>query len=63
MNQNNRMTAVVCHGPRDCRVEQVVRPDPGPRETVNGYALDEWDEAIRVANSPGPAKVLLKPVA
>ena len=23
---NNRMTAVVCHGPEDYRVEQVARP-------------------------------------
>ncbi len=31
---NNRMTAVVCHGPEDYRVEQVARPHPGPREMV-----------------------------
>ena len=29
---NSRMTAIVCHGPRDYRVEQVPRPAPGPRE-------------------------------
>ena len=29
---NNRMTAVVCHGPEDYRVEQVARPVPGARE-------------------------------
>ncbi len=34
MSQNNRMTAVVCHGPEDYRVEQVARPHPGPREMV-----------------------------
>ena len=32
--QNNRMTAVVCHGPEDYRVEQVDRPTPGPSEMV-----------------------------
>ncbi len=31
---NNRMTAVVCHGPEDYRVEQVARPQPGAREMV-----------------------------
>ena len=35
MSQSNtRMTAVVCHGPEDYRVEQVERPVPGPRELV-----------------------------
>jgi erythritol/L-threitol dehydrogenase len=34
MTQNNRMTAVVCHGPEDYRVEQVERPHPGQREMV-----------------------------
>ena len=28
---NNRMTAIVCHGPQDYRVEQVPRPVPGAR--------------------------------
>ena len=32
--RNNRMTAIVCHGPRDYRVEQVARPVPGAREMV-----------------------------
>ena len=27
---NRRMTAIVCHGPDDYRVEQVERPIPGP---------------------------------
>ena len=31
---NSRMTAVVCHGPEDYRVEQVERPIAGPRELV-----------------------------
>jgi threonine dehydrogenase-like Zn-dependent dehydrogenase len=31
---NDRMTAVVCHGPEDYRVEQVARPTPGAREMV-----------------------------
>ena len=31
---NSRMTAVVCHGPEDYRVEQVERPMAGPRELV-----------------------------
>jgi threonine dehydrogenase-like Zn-dependent dehydrogenase len=31
---NNRMTAVVCHGPKDYRVEQLPRPTPGAREMV-----------------------------
>ena len=31
---NSRMTAVVCHGPEDYRVEQVERPTAGPRELV-----------------------------
>jgi len=30
----SRMTAIVCHGPKDYRVEQVDRPQPGPRELV-----------------------------
>lgn len=31
---NTRMTAIVCHGPEDYRVEQIERPMPGPREMV-----------------------------
>lgn len=31
---NRRMTAIVCHGPEDYRVEQVERPSPGPGELV-----------------------------
>jgi len=31
---NRRMTAIVCHGPEDYRVEQVERPVPGEREMV-----------------------------
>ncbi len=31
---NSRMTAIVCHGPEDYRVEQVERPTAGPRELV-----------------------------
>lgn len=31
---NYTMTAIVCHGPKDYRVEQVVRPEAGPRELV-----------------------------
>ena len=31
---NDRMTAIVCHGPEDYRVEQVQRPTAGPRELV-----------------------------
>lgn len=31
---NNRMTAIVCHGPEDYRVEQKDRPSPGPGEMV-----------------------------
>ncbi len=31
---NSRMTAVVCHGPEDYRVEEVERPAAGPRELV-----------------------------
>ncbi len=34
MPANNRMTAIVCHGPEDYRVEQVERPTAGPRELV-----------------------------
>ena len=33
-NSNTRMTAVVCHGPEDYRVESVERPSAGPRELV-----------------------------
>ena len=29
-----RMTAVVCHGPEDYRVEQVAKPRPGANELV-----------------------------
>ena len=32
--KNTRMTAVVCHGPEDYRVEQIERPTPGQRELV-----------------------------
>jgi erythritol/L-threitol dehydrogenase len=31
---NFEMTAIVCHGPKDYRVEQVARPEAGPREAV-----------------------------
>lgn len=31
---DERMTAVVCHGPKDYRVEQIVRPAIGPREML-----------------------------
>ena len=31
---NTRMTAIVCHGPEDYRVEQIGRPTPGAREMV-----------------------------
>jgi threonine dehydrogenase-like Zn-dependent dehydrogenase len=31
---NRRMTAIVCYGPEDYRVEQVERPSPGPGELV-----------------------------
>jgi threonine dehydrogenase-like Zn-dependent dehydrogenase len=31
---NNRMTAVVCHGPKDYRVEKIARPVPRSREMV-----------------------------
>jgi erythritol/L-threitol dehydrogenase len=34
MHADERMTAVVCHGPKDYRVEKVARPRPGPRELV-----------------------------
>ena len=30
----DRMTAVVCHAPKDYRVEKIARPKPGPRELV-----------------------------
>lgn len=33
-SMNNRMTAVVCHGPKDYRVEKIARPVPGSREMV-----------------------------
>ncbi len=33
-HSNTRMTAVVCHGPEDYRVERVERPVAGPRELV-----------------------------
>ncbi len=32
--RNSRMTAIVCHGPEDYRVEDVARPVAGPRELV-----------------------------
>ena len=34
MTNNFRMTAIVCHGPQDYRVEQVARPTPKAREMV-----------------------------
>lgn len=133
MSQNNRMTAVVCHGPEHYRVEQlgdVVAINPREEDTLavvqgltggygcdfveflvfgadttvdwsiigdrkemevrgshlgpycypiaidlldrglvtsqgivtHGYAIDERDEAIRVASSLDSIKVLLRPV-
>lgn len=32
--KNNRMTAIVCHGPENYRVEEKDRPSPGPGEMV-----------------------------
>jgi erythritol/L-threitol dehydrogenase len=34
MHNHQQMTAVVCHGPKDYRVEQIARPVAGPREMV-----------------------------
>ncbi len=34
MTRNDRMTAIVCHGPEDYRIEEIARPVPGPREIV-----------------------------
>jgi 2-desacetyl-2-hydroxyethyl bacteriochlorophyllide A dehydrogenase len=34
MTRNDRMTAVVCHGPKDYRVEEIARPVAGPREII-----------------------------
>lgn len=34
MNTPELMTAVVCHGPKDYRVEKIARPVAGPREMV-----------------------------
>lgn len=34
LTSNYKMTAIVCHGPRDYRVEEVARPEAGPREIV-----------------------------
>ena len=31
---DTNMLAVVCHGPRDYRLERVARPQAGPRELV-----------------------------
>ncbi len=32
MKTTSRMTAIVCHGPKDYRVDTIARPQPGPRE-------------------------------
>ena len=42
---NYTMTAVVCHGPQDYRVEQVPRPKPGPHELVLGRGAPDGDLA------------------
>ncbi len=34
MRTNTKMTAIVCHGPEDYRVEEATRPTPGPGEMV-----------------------------
>jgi erythritol/L-threitol dehydrogenase len=34
MHNHQQMTAVVCHGPKDYRVEKITRPVAGPREMV-----------------------------
>ena len=34
MTSNDRMTAIVCHAPKDYRVEKIDRPVAGPREMV-----------------------------
>ena len=34
MNNNDRMTAIVCHAPQDYRVEKIARPLAGAREMV-----------------------------
>lgn len=34
MSTNRKMTAIVCHGPKDYRVEHVDRPEPGPNELL-----------------------------
>lgn len=34
MNTHEPMTAVVCHGPKDYRVEKIARPVAGPREMI-----------------------------
>lgn len=31
---NTRMTAIVCHGPQDHRIEELTRPTPGARQMV-----------------------------
>jgi L-iditol 2-dehydrogenase len=33
-DSDKRMTAVVCHGPKDYRVEKIARPRAGPREMI-----------------------------
>lgn len=91
---NDRMTAVVCQGSENYRVEQAARPNPGrfvefsvfgadttvdwsilgdrkelevrgshPGPYCHPIPIEEWDEAIRVANSLDSVKVLLRPVA
>jgi L-iditol 2-dehydrogenase len=34
MTNDARMTAIVCHAPKDYRVEKIARPAAGPREMV-----------------------------
>ena len=34
MTRNDRMTAIVCHGPKDYRVEEIARPVARPREII-----------------------------
>lgn len=53
---NDHMTTVVCHGPEDCRVEQVARPNPGARGLTGAYGCDMYTEAAGVVQGLNPIR-------
>ena len=67
---NTRMTAIVCHAPKDYRVEEIDRPAPGPRELVIrigacGICASDckcWAGAKRMWGGDGKPRYIKPPV-